>query len=93
MNRGQAGFLRYEASQVLQYFQTQPLGTQSPYGLSPGACTVFSFGFDGGGDELFTPAAPAPLDAGPVININGPRGRRNWSGFATATSVRSVAAH
>src|SRR6185436_5158555 len=46
------------------------------YGLSPGACTVFTFRFDGDDSRTAEPFQPAPLDAGPVIQIEGPKGSK-----------------
>ena len=46
------------------------------YGLSPGACTVFTFRFDVDDSRPAEPFQPAPLDAGPVIEIAGPKGSK-----------------
>jgi uncharacterized protein (TIGR03437 family) len=62
-----AGFAQYDAAQLQS--------PQSQYGLSPGACTLFTFRFDDA-QPADTIPPPAQLDAGPVINITGPKGSK-----------------
>ncbi len=56
-------------------FDLFALTNGSETGTPPGSCTVFGFG----GSEVESPEDPIvsqPLDAGPLININGPLGAR-----------------
>jgi uncharacterized protein (TIGR03437 family) len=64
------------AAGFLQYDQSQVQSANNQYGLSPGACTVFTFRFDVDDSRPAEPFQPAPLDAGPVIEIAGPKGSK-----------------
>jgi uncharacterized protein (TIGR03437 family) len=64
------------AAGFLQYDQSQVQSANNQYGLSPGACTVFTFRFDVDDSRPAEPFQPALLDAGPVIEIAGPKGSK-----------------
>lgn len=79
---GAAVFSRYDVSNFLN-------AQNSPFSIiSFGACSVFSgLGTTAG---IVDPIKPTPLDAGPVININGPKGAKQLMKIPNVQGVYSA---
>jgi uncharacterized protein (TIGR03437 family) len=77
---GSAGFVSYSLDQLLR---SQGVGTGNSAGAAPGSCSVYTY--SGQTPGVTDVVQPTPLDAGPQITVQGPKGTKQLLRRATGT--------